>query len=940
MTITTNHVVEICMALPDVICLVVRDAECVPQSLLNLGSPHASALDAWVQADRETGGAGTDWAKVIGANDFAKEYLIFMGEVPAERVDRAAVDDPSNYPTIGGCTVTAVYRKSKPYDQTDWYNAGNKSYTSSFEHKIFLQLDDDLPQGGPYSISVDGDTFPATDFTFDDTVTRAIGLQVNQAGYRPEDERKIADFILWIPGYGTEGRTSLALDTAELIDSQGATVTDFDDLAITLFTDATTAVTGQTNRTYASTTAVKTATDVTEGNPTTITIAGHGYGAPASTSTKSFLGFGGTSSILGSITITVVDADTFTIPINTTSQTWVSGTYLSDFDSKVYDTFTANYYATNVYRIDFSTFVPTTYQGEFRVRIPGLGVSDPFQINDAVRYDAATVHAKGYYNQLTGIALDADVGGWERPVDFVDGVNGVEVYESIVPAGFVTDAGVQGTSVADAYKISNTLVRSTYGTSNRVAWVGPTVRDAGDWDWHMARHADMAHALVEYAYRILPEDSRDFDTGFPKATTFCDPVLYAGTDYMGSAVHMAVAELDAIRKLQPVGGGVYSGMQWGVSGIGPDGNNVIQEPSFISRYEPALLAADPTHSYHYVIGAAKLGQVFLEAGLTTLGNTWLDSAVLEWEWAENIYQDYLANGATGLEVDAWGSDFYTAAGWSAPTWAAATADLFGSVTEVEQWRRFAQATLYAVTDDQDLYGDEVAASGTGGLNASGTTGLAGWEFVQAPSSTEYLTGMGANLRNAVIGQFTDLSPNVWGDWKLFIWDAFAGGTPTHASASIKLMENYLDIRAGVQNEGMSWTTGLGVRGPINTLLRDREWMGIPGPDIPGVSVYFNFTLSSSFIAPNNFALGNSNANYTFIAPSDSGALGRTIEPTQRHTPIMECYYDNTYVIYSTEHTTQERALPFFILAAILHAFDENTATTAVKRIRRQVVVTT
>jgi hypothetical protein len=249
MTINTVHVYEVCMALPDVVCVIVRDQEITPGYMLELASPDSGDLGSVYQRDPVTGAPSTTsgkYATVVGQkNGVEKMYLRFGDEMPTQYLNRATVDNPSNWGTIGTRTVTAVYRKTVPLDQGNALPSGNSAHVSTMEHQLFLQLSGNLAQGGPYNISCAG-AFPATPFLFNDKETRACGLHASTVGFRPSDTRKIADFSLWIPGRGTEGRTDLgtySITTFDLIDSSGAVVSGSGG-TLSTYIDATTAEEG------------------------------------------------------------------------------------------------------------------------------------------------------------------------------------------------------------------------------------------------------------------------------------------------------------------------------------------------------------------------------------------------------------------------------------------------------------------------------------------------------------------------------------------------------------------------------------------------------------------------------------------------------------------------------------------------------------------------
>lgn len=930
MAITTVHVKEVGMALPDVIYMRVRDQEIVKGSLLELASPDSGSLNAVVQRDPVTGGAGSSYCRIVGQiNGTEKMFLNFFDTVPTAYLDRAAVDNPANWPTIGGRTVTAVYRKSKPFDQGFCWPGSQLNATTS-EHELFVQLDGNLPQGGPYTLSVTGDTFPSTPFTFNDLSTRACGIHASMLGFRPDDSHKYADFHLWIPGRGTEGQIDLiadyTLDDFDLIDVFGNVVFSG---TLSEIIDATTAESGITNLDYASTTtAPKVATAVSNANPCEITCAGHGFSNDQKKHLRGFAASNGQYlSLIDSIThtITVTGTDTFTIPVNTSAgAVWAAGEFSAGYDSLIFDTFNANRYATTVHRADFSSHTFTT-PGYYRIRIPGLGVSDSFLIDESVHYADAKLHAQGYYNQLSGIALDADVGLWDRPVDYVDGSAGIEIYLSKLPAYFSNETGTASSgTIYDV--VGSAAGRSPWITATRAptGW-GISIRDAGDWDYHADRHCILAYWLLEFSYRHLPSGSRNLSFGFPRASVIIDPVLYAGIDAMGDQVHMALGQLDVWRKHQQGDGRIFGGLQFD-NGSTDGGGGSTAEPSYCTTQAIYLLEADPRSNLQYVIAAAKMAQVFEEAGHTSLAATWEASAVDAFDWAEAIYQDYVANGATGTVVDTFFNTdcgYATGMGFDATQFADAMANLFNAT--FEDIRLAAIGSLYSLTDDT-VYGDWIEAEDRGLSHQSTYEAIAAWEFCQAPSAVNYVTPSSHvdyyNSRWSVA--ITSLRP--WPE----IVRAFYNGTQNQSSAFLQLMHDRVSADAGRNQRGISRTTGQGSRYPLNVLVRDREAMHLPSSVTPGIHVYANPNNQQSGGILVQNASTDSPLNWTVETPTGAqeATYGskRVIYPIRWQTPINEMWFDNSFWIYMTEYTAQENILPRFAMASIQHAFDGNTQT--------------
>lgn len=122
---------------------------------------------------------------------------------------------------------------------------------------------------------------------------------------------------------------------------------------------------------------------------------------------------------------------------STASTPWASGSFSVGYDSMIYPVYAANNAATNVYELDYHAWTGAS-SGMYRVWVPGLGVSDPFEVSDAVWYKSSKVNLGGVYNQRTGMALDGKFGVL-KPIDFRDGVTHSAIYKSTLPAFWTTE---------------------------------------------------------------------------------------------------------------------------------------------------------------------------------------------------------------------------------------------------------------------------------------------------------------------------------------------------------------------------------------------------------------------------------------------------------------------------------------------------------------------
>lgn len=1001
MTIHTNHVVEICRAAPDILVAILRDANVGPGMLFNKGEADGGSLFSIVQRDRVTGGAGSDYAMVVGGGDTSKHYLRFLEKPPQQFIDRDVIMNPANYAAsdLGGRTVTNVYCPIKPYAQ-GWHGSGAAKIVA-MEYVVFLELDDVIGDGGPFTLRIAGNTFPFAKFVLNEEVTRAYGLQVSHVGYRPNGKRKLVDFSIHIPGYGTEGQFDIAdyeIDDLDIIDQSGDVVGTYDLDVLYAPTDVEPNVPNlrridgantnvAQNAIYASTTTPPLqAISVSNDNPRIIeTSTEHGLESGAIVLLRGFNNAAGTILEFDPAyrTVTVIDPTHFSIATGADQASWGAGTSyatgaivshngtfyialrstvgddpesspsdwaeaswdegynLEGYDGLIFTTHDANQYATYVHRADISALETP---GHYKACIRGVGVSSPFPINDAVYKLHARQIMKAYYGQLAHNALDADIGGWSRGAAYCDGVNGREVYKSMCPSIFSSETGI----MPETYRFTaRTLVLSPWITETRVTGFAPSVlRDAGDNDYFTNTHPEMTYRMLEYGYRHLPAESRDIRLGWPIKASSLDPELFAGTDDIGDQFHMAVAGWHGYYQHQAEDGSVFSGVAFSSGGGGnaeggmPGGH---MEPSDISNEEIAVLPADPISQYMYVCAGTKIAQVLKDGGFNAAAATIFAKMEAAYAWSEAQYTDYKANGAAGSVIqDYWINtlDFQTRAGWDGTKFAAMITALFTSNRFIGMRMR-AAAALYCYSDDDTAYGDiignpDAAMIGAGynkGMSLTGHGGFAVWDFVQAPSSAQYTMSNGIDsMRDYYNVRWT--ATHIERPWeevvRAFLRELITD-TATANSTYLKWMNEWTSRDTGrLQGGGRSMTVGY-PRSPNNILIRDREGLCLPGSVCPGARLYHNNITGVSHtifggININNF-ISDSPANWLVEVPTGNFAYWRErlINPIRFQTPVIEGFWDNSFVIYSTEFTSQQSIEPQLDWAVIQHAWDGSDA---------------
>ncbi|MEM7577405.1 MAG: glycoside hydrolase family 9 protein [Planctomycetota bacterium] len=263
-----------------------------------------------------------------------------------------------------------------------------------------------------------------------------------------------------------------------------------------------------------------------------------------------------------------------------------------------------NHNATDVYALDFSAF---DRPGEYCLRIPGLGKSRPFTIATDVWEKAFTVSMQGFLSHRSGIDLDPEPLGFDRP-------RGFHPQNGLVPRQ-VDITTVQGESAA----VNAAFTRLLAGgldvsklTPVPEAWGG--YMDAGDWDRRSI------HLKATLAHLSLLDRFPEFFASLALVL----PADEARND-LPDLLDEALFNLDFYRRLQRPDGGVRGGVESTEHPI--RGGVSWEEPLLVGVFE-----ADALTSYWYAAAALRASRA-LESFDSEKSAMYRNSGEHAWRWA-------------------------------------------------------------------------------------------------------------------------------------------------------------------------------------------------------------------------------------------------------------------------------------------------------------------
>lgn len=892
---TAQTVHEITIAAPDVVAVEVRDPPFQPGTIERLAAPRSETPETWVQVNGR-------WGKVVGPG---RSHIRFSDTPPGKYFDTQSADDPSGYGEIGGARVSAVYRKSVPYDSGIYRGAGDETMTgASLKHYIYLKLAKPLPEGR-HTIRWPRGILPDSSFEYSSRRTRSISIRANQHGYGTSDEGKVAYLALWLPGGSAEGAVdfrSYGLGTFEILDERGD-VQYSSQIALRV-TPTNPERRGNLPSQLAEYPSLSQGVRITQlhpGTPPTLSAPRHGF----SEGQRIWLdGFSGSAQPLnGFATVGATKPDAFEIADGPTGNPAPN----SAGPPVAFPVHIANRAGTYVFELDFGAWKPAR-PGTYRIHVPGLGVSDPFAIADDIWLRAGRTSIGGLYNHRSGIALDGRF-GFTRPASFRPGVS-ITVLQSKLPLSWSTNAGsgfVQAEDGSQAPWITDTIAPSTY-------WGG--YMDAGDWD-RLILHVSVANLLLD-VYESAPDVMRSMALGIPKSSEILDRDLYTEIDDVPDLVHEAIWTLDFFRRLQHADGSVSGGIE-------SSAHPLLGVPSFLEPQTVFAFAPDHISTYRYAGGAAKLARILKLLGKERLAQVYEKSAGDAWRFAERVQLDP-ESYYSEVRALAAKAGVLTEASWK-------TREQELHKASVEH-RTAAAAAMFRLTGNSE-YGEAFEAGWTNPGEVYLHIADGAWEYLRAEAPTankdlqnrirhSFVAAAQMVAKSQAIVAYPSMkhpfAPMGWGQGLAPDYNQAQMFIRAHQLSGDKSLLRTMQIASahilGANQVGLSMTTGLGLRTVKHPLHEDHRAMGVKVPD--GITV---FGWSPQSQTAHDWIFGQYWSPLP-ITGTRENAQNRRVHPNRFAMPVYEYFIEHPLLVAQQEYSVHQTIGTTAAIWLYLHAQSE------------------
>lgn len=891
---------EVRMRTPRCLELVVRDADVARQSpqLVELAEASTTAYDVVTTEYNDLPG------RVYG---YEKKHIELLVNRLSAYLDRDDADDFANYTLdFGTVSCTSITRRSTDVIDRGLYQVSGNTLgsCSQFSHELRFHLDGDLPDGTAVTITPPNSAFPTVSWTFDDLDTHCPSIHVNSHGHGPHDAAKHATISFWDNGFGTEGITDfLALldPPFHLIDSEDSIVFTGE---ITLRKEEDSPeLTGQTYgmledsgtdlMRIVSTTHGFAVTGVTKASTAVVTAPGHDF---ANGDIVHFLYMAGMNEV-----------NFFTTGDNRYTVAGVSGdTFeLSGIDSSAYGTYTSGGYVygerltngagTHTYDLDYSGFEAPKIGVQYRLYIPGMGVSYPFYIDEAMYYLAAKKAFGGHFNIRNGIAKNGEF-NYTAPQNLRGGVNpGLTFYQSNLPLPM--SANSNGSVSESAGGLSPWIT----ATERNEIWGG--YQDAGDWDVR-AGHIRIIHLMLEMR-DLIPLANFNVSFGVPKSSLYVDSEFWGDISTLPDIVQECIFHFDFWRRCRTETGEVSGGYEFS------DG---AEHVSWITPSIPYVYYPDPDSTYRFAAAAAHLSHVVGEYGLTTLEASLLALAEGSFDRAEEI----MAPADSYAAMDAF---FATASGINGTAYTNRRASI---ITDCENNSRLLAAGYLYLATREEAY----RTITEGGANPSSTSldGIA-FQYVLSDDPNKNGTtsdsweatiiGIGDTaITNAAYAYENTKQP---GDAPVF-----GTGLPIRYNAH-RLMRAYVltedekylkpllrafNFMLGGNPQNMSYIRGLGQNQVTGILNVDTLRTGQEAPE--GMTIFGPIIWN---VQAQNNLIGRGPDDYFAHHPSPRNAYGaadaawdadkKMLEPIPGQTPLWEYMVKTPYIVRMMEFAPEQ-----------------------------------
>jgi len=293
---------------------------------------------------------------------------------------------------------------------------------------------------------------------------------------------------------------------------------------------------------------------------------------------------------------------TFHVRDAATGQSVFAGEVALDKGRDQPSNYKVNFNGTDVYALDFSAF---DEPGRYVLQIDGIGRSLPFEIKENAWEEPFALAMNGLYNQRSGVPLDADYGGMDRPRSLHpdDGFVIRQSTATLMDTSMGLNLLRQDSFEALAAGATSEIVPNAFG-----GW-----HDAGDWD-RRAQHLRAARDLLELAEKR------------PEFAVYKDLSIPEQGDGIPDLIDQALWGVDFFQRLQKPDGGVPGGIE-------AAGHPKGFETSWTESQELFVFAPDAWSSYEFAATAARAVSVLASYDAPRAAD-YLASAEAAMAWAE------------------------------------------------------------------------------------------------------------------------------------------------------------------------------------------------------------------------------------------------------------------------------------------------------------------
>ena len=560
---------------------------------------------------------------------------------------------------------------------------------------------------------------------------------------------------------------------------------------------------------------------------------------------------------------------------------------------------TGSYIGAEVYECEFSSF---NTPGIYRLSVPGIGCSFPFEIKKDIYRQVYQKVAKGVYQQRSGITLPALRVGVVRSTPHRPLVTPGFKNKLVYTAWRHYDGAASETPLSD----KPAVLAKVKGPLNDVwGWY----QDAGDWDSYVS-HARIPQTIMN-TYEVAPKNFDFNELNIPERNNALPDIL----DEARWQIRYLYRQRKALQASGFGTGGVGGGRVFPDLSGGDAPNGIAVRSWEDTTRVWYVTGEDPWMSYKYAGLAAQFAFILQKRGFTDPeGINWRDEAISAYDWAN-------ANTKSGDEVSKFGDDYFLRndRGYAAASLYRLTKIASYNARAITDlaWLRLPNADnlLHFPNKDKQWAIFMYAMAGTeGGITVDAPT------FAACKESISFTTYWHFDAGN----DFFQIDRAL--RWYGNVYDPMQGGNATmprmfeammgvglgkrlgFPQATLTAYREKLytgaDYFMGTNNFNTTWITGLGKRSPNQDLFKLDGWYNGTSTMSEGLIPYGAIKIGGTIPDPNPF-----NPNYAWNGDNAGGAISKVYPTDINQWPGHERYFYQRWSPNANEYTVHELLVP-------------------------------